>query len=121
MSARSLGRGVDNGSQFSSLSDIDVRTSQGAVDAMKVLDKSINEVAKVRAELGAFQTHTLESNLSSLRVHSENLVASESVIRDADMAKEIVEFTKNRVQVEASTAVLDQANSLPDNILRLLD
>lgn len=116
-----LARGVDNESGFRSLSDIDVTTSQGAQDSMSLIDKAINDIIKVRAELGAFQNHTLEINAANMRVAKENMVAAESVIRDTDMAAEMAEFTKNDLLMQSSAAMLAHANQIPQKVLRLLD
>ena len=105
---------------FKSLNEIDVRTFQGATDALEMVDKAINEVTATRGALGAFQKNTLESNLSNLRVASENLVSAESVIRDVDMAAEMAEFTKHQIMSQSATAMLAQANQIPPNVLRLL-
>ena len=72
-----LATGVSNDSGFSSLADLDVTTGKGAEDAMGVIDKAIEEIAVARGDLGAFQKNTLESNLTSLRIHTENLVGAE--------------------------------------------
>ncbi len=115
-----LARGTLNKSGFKSLNEIDVRTFQGATDALELVDKAINEVTATRGALGAFQKNTLESNLSNLRVASENLVSAESVIRDVDMAAEMAEFTKHQIMSQSATAMLAQANQIPPNVLRLL-
>ena len=60
--------------------------------------------------MGAFQKNNLESNLNYLRIAHENTVSSESVVRDADMAHEMAQFTRNQIMTEASTAMLAQAN-----------
>ncbi|NRA39887.1 MAG: hypothetical protein HRU15_17225 [Planctomycetes bacterium] len=91
-----------------------------AEEALKVIDQAINDITTTRGDLGAFQSATLESTLSSLRVTTENLVAAESTIRDVDFAKESAEFTKNNILIQASTAMLAQANQLPQNVLQLL-
>jgi len=70
--------------------------------------------------LGAFQKHNLESNLSSLTVAQENLTSSESAIRDTDMAAEMVSFTKNQILTQAAQAMLTQANQTPTSILQML-
>lgn len=119
-SAESLARGVLNDSDFRSLDDVDVRTYEGATDALTLVDKAINEVTAIRGELGAFQKNTLESNLSNLRVANENLVSAESIIRDVDMASEMAEYTKRQIMSQAATAMLAQANQVPPNVLRLL-
>ena len=116
----SMARGIANQSGFESLADIDLRSFQGAQDALMLIDSTINQVAADRGELGAFQKNTLESNLSNLRVANENLVSSESVIRDVDMAKEMAEFTKNQIMAQSATAMLAQANQVPRNVLTLL-
>ncbi|NQU64067.1 MAG: flagellin [SAR324 cluster bacterium] len=115
-----MARGIANQSGFESLADIDLRSFQGAQDALMLIDNSINQVAADRGELGAFQKNTLESNLSNLRVANENLVSSESVIRDVDMAKEMAEFTRNQIMAQSATAMLAQANQVPRNVLTLL-
>ena len=91
-----------------------------AEEALKVIDQAINDITTTSGDLGAFQSATLESTLSSLRVTTENLVAAESTIRDVDFAKESAEFTKNNILIQASTAMLAQDNQLPLNVLQLL-
>ena len=115
-----LAVGVSNDSGFSSLADLDVTTGKGAEDAMGVIDKAIEEIAVARGDLGAFQKNTLESNLTSLRIASENMTAAESSIRDADMAVELAAFTRNQIMTQSATAQLAQANSMPQNVMALL-
>ena len=115
-----LALGVENTSGFNSLADLDVTTGQGAQDAMGVIDKAIEEIAVARGDLGAFQKNTLESNLTSLRIHTENLVAAESTVRDADMAVELAAFTRNQIMTQSATAQLAQANAMPKNVMALL-
>ena len=127
MSTSSLGRAqvaegeMPNKSNFMSLADIDVRNEQGAQDALAIIDQSLTEVATVRGELGAFQKHTLESNLTSLQVAAENMTAAESTIRDTDMAQELATFTRNQIMTQSATAQLAQANAMPQHVLRLLN
>ena len=127
MSTSSLGRSevaegqLPNKSNFMSLADIDVRDEQGAQDALAIIDQSLTEVATVRGELGAFQKHTLESNLTSLQVAAENMTAAESTIRDTDMAQELATFTRNQIMTQSATAQLAQANAMPQHVLRLLN
>jgi len=104
---------------FSSLSKIDVTTVQGAQDAQSIIDAAINEISTTRGTLGSFQKNTLESNLRNLRIAAQNLTASESQIRDTDMAEEMSEFTKNQILVQAGTAMLAQANQLGQVVLSL--
>ncbi len=115
-----MANGIANKSNYQSLAEVDVTSFQGAQDAIKMIDAAINQVASDRGELGAFQKNTLESNLSNLRVANENLVSSESIIRDVDMAKEMATFTRNQIMSESATAMLAQANQLPQNVLQLL-
>jgi len=111
---------VPNKSGFKSLREIDVRTAQGSQDAQSLVDNALNEVNRTRGIMGAFQKNTLESNLRQLRVNVEELTNSESVIRDADMAKEITEFTRNSIMMQSATAMLAQANQTPQTVLSLL-
>ena len=115
-----LALGVENTSGFNSLADLDVTTGQGAQDAMGVIDKAIEEIAVARGDLGAFQKNTLKSNLTSLRIQTENLVAAESTVRDADMAVELAAFTRNQIMTQSATAQLAQANAMPKNVMALL-
>ena len=127
MSTSQLGRAIvpegemPNKSNFMSLADIDVRNEQGAQDALAIIDQALTEVASVRGELGAFQKHTLESNLTSLQVAAENMTAAESTIRDTDMAQELATFTRNQIMTQSATAMLAQANAMPQHVLRLLN
>jgi flagellin len=127
MSTSALGRAtvpegeMPNKSNFMSLADIDVRNEQGAQDALAIIDQALTEVASVRGELGAFQKHTLESNLTSLQVAAENMTAAESTIRDTDMAQELATFTRNQIMTQSATAQLAQANAMPQHVLRLLN
>ncbi len=91
-----------------------------ATEALKVIDKAIDDVTTTRGQLGAFQSATLETTLNSLRVTQENLTTAESTIRDVDFAQESAQFTKNNILVQSSTAMLAQANQLPQNVLKLL-
>jgi flagellin len=110
--------GTGASSVFDSLADIDVTSN--ASEAIKVIDKAISQISKQRADLGAFQKNVLESNINSLGVTKENVAASESSIRDADMAAEMVNFTKNNILEQAGTSMLAQANQVPQQLLSLL-
>jgi len=115
-----LGRGLENSSNFDSLAQISVLNSEQAQDAIRVIDKAIQEVNGSRGEMGAFQKNNLESNLNYLRIAHENSVSSESVIRDADMAEEMATFTRNQIMMEASTSMLAQANHNSMTVLKLI-
>ena len=118
--AATLGTGIDNDSKFSSLAEINLMDGQKAMDSRLVIDRAIEEVAATRGRMGAFQKNTLESNLNFLRIAHENNLSSESVIRDADMATEMANFTRNQILMESSVAMLAQANSKPLAMLQLL-
>jgi flagellin len=118
LSSSYLGRNLDN-NLFANLSEIDVTTVQGAQDAQSIIDSAINQVTNIRGTLGSFQKNTLESNLTNLRIAAQNLTAAESSIRDTDMAKEMSEFVKHQILLQAGTAMMAQANQLPQVILSL--
>ena len=101
------------------LEDIDVSTKTGAENAIQVLDAAIKEVSAERSKLGAIQNR-LEHTINNLGTASENLTAAESRIRDVDMAKEMMEFTKMNILTQAATAMLAQANQQPQAVLQLL-
>ena len=115
-----LGRGELNASNFGSLSDVKMLSAEEAQDAIRVIDKAIKEVNANRGKMGAFQKNNLESNLNYLRIAHENTVSSESVVRDADMASEMARFTRDQIMMEASTAMLAQANQSSMTVLKLL-
>jgi flagellin len=98
---------------------LDVTTDAGAASALTALDSAISTVSSTRGNLGALQNR-FESMINNLQVTTENLSASESRIRDTDMAQEMVSFTKNNVLMQAGTAMLSQANQVPQSILSLL-
>ncbi len=87
--------------------------------AIGTLDEALKKINKQRADLGAYQNR-LEKTVVGLDVGAENLQASESRIRDTDMAKEMVDFTKNQVLSQAGTAMLAQANQSSQSVLSLL-
>ncbi|MEY4229429.1 MAG: hypothetical protein RLZZ362_278 [Actinomycetota bacterium] len=101
------------------ISGINVTTDAGAAAALTSLDAAISSVSSNRGTLGAIQNR-FESMINNLSVTTENLMASESRIRDLDMATEMVSFTKNQVLQQAGTAMLGQANQIPQTILSLL-
>jgi len=115
-----IARNVENNSEFKSLADINLVSSREAQDSIKLIDRALLEIGELRGSLGAFQKNTLESNLRNLRVHSENLTNAESVIRDADMAAEMSDFTKNQILVASGTAMAAQANQIPKSVMQLL-
>jgi len=120
MSSNQLGQGVMNLSNFSNLSEVDLRTTRGAQDAMSLIDKAINEVSQTRSKLGSFQKNTLETNIATLRTTQENMVAAESTIRDTDMAFELAQYTQAELMKRASAAMMSRANTSPRKVFSLL-
>ena len=98
---------------------VDISSQSGAANALKTLDDAIAKVSAQRSELGAVQNR-LDHTINNLGATSENLTASESRIRDTDMAKEMMEFTKNNILSQAAQSMLAQANQQPQGVLQLL-
>ncbi len=96
-----------------------VDVSSDADGAIGVIDNAIDDVSSVRSTLGATQNR-LEHTVANLSVAVENLTASESRVRDTDMAEEMVSFTRHQIMVQAGTAMLAQANQVPSSVLALL-
>jgi len=103
-----------------SVATIDLNTPTGAQNAILILDDAIRDISTIRASLGAIQKNVFESSIKSLTIARENIAASESTIRDTDMAAEIVQLTRNQILQQAGVAMLAQANMTPQNLLRLL-
>jgi flagellin len=117
MRADQLGTGVVAGR---SLRDIDVTKTGGAEEALRIIDAAIQQVSKLRGDMGAFQKNVLESNMRSLAVAKENLTATESAIRDTNFAEEISRFTRFQILQQAGMSVLGQANFAPQAVLQLI-
>jgi flagellin len=107
------------GSTLNSVSGIDVSSVKGASDALKVLDSALASVNSQRATFGALQSR-FETAVTSLQSTSENLSASRSRIQDTDFAAETAKLTRGQILQQAGTAMLAQANSLPNGVLSLL-
>ncbi len=103
-----------------SLQDIDVTTQQGAQDAIRIIDEAVSQISQIRGEIGSFQKQVLESTIRSLNISRENLAASESAIRDTNVAEEVMNYTKLQILQQAGMAVLAQANAAPQAVLSLL-
>ncbi|SFL23037.1 flagellin [Halanaerobium salsuginis] len=101
------------------VNNIDVSTQSGAELALDALDDAISNVSKERSKLGAVQNR-LDHTINNLSTAEENLTAAESRISDVDMAKEMMSFTKSQILSQAGTAMLAQANQLPQGVLQLL-
>ena len=105
--------------EIGSETKISLATPEDANRAIGTIDEGLKKINKQRADLGAYQNR-MEYAVKGLDISSENLQASESRIRDADMASQMVEFTKNSVLQQAGTAMLAQANTMSQNVLSLL-
>jgi flagellin len=112
-----LGSAVDSATLMGTVGDL--TTAANATTAITNLDTAISSVSTTRAGLGATQNR-LEHKITNLNVAVENLSASESRIRDTDMALEMVSFTRSQILSQAGTAMLAQANQAPQNVLQLL-
>jgi flagellin len=100
-------------------SDAGILSSDSASDAITTIQSAIETVSAERSKLGAYQNR-LEHTIKNLDTSAENLQASEARIRDVDMAKEMMEFTKNNILTQAAQAMLAQANAQPQGVLQLL-
>ena len=103
-----------------SLADMDVTTSAGANRALQILDDAIEQLSSLRGGLGSFQKNVLQTNASNLSVATENVTAAESTVRDADVAMEMTQYTKYQILQQSGTAMLAQANQMPNQVLKLL-
>tara|TARA_R110001592_G_scaffold249523_1_gene512011 strand:+ start:920 stop:1735 length:816 start_codon:yes stop_codon:yes gene_type:complete len=101
------------------VSVVNLQTTAGAVSALSTVDAALRSVNTLRSTLGAFQNR-LEFTISTLAIQEENSAASESAIRDADIAQETIRFTRNQILVSAGTSILAQANIVPQTALQLL-
>ena len=109
---------LDDGHKFT-VNGSDVSSSEKASGSIETINKAIENVSTQRAKLGAVQNR-LEHTIASTDTTSENLQASESRIRDTDMAKEMMEYTKSNILTQAAQSMLAQANSAPNSVLSLL-
>jgi len=116
-----LAGGVVSGAtgSFSITNGVDVSTQATASSSITAIDAAIDTVSGARADLGAVQNR-LQHVVNSLSVAAENMSASESRIRDTDMAKEMTAFTRSQILQQAGVAMLAQANSAPQSVLKLL-
>lgn len=101
------------------LSSLAVDTAANASAAIAAIDTAINAVSGERSKVGALQNR-LEHTIANLGVSSENIAASESRIRDVDVAQEMMNFTRNQILMQAGTAMLAQANAAPQMVLSLI-
>ena len=102
-----------------SIHNLSVTGAAQALTALSTIDTAIASVTATRGKVGAVQNR-LQRSVSSLSITSENLQAAESAIRDADIAHEIAQLTRNQILVQTSTAMVGQSNLIPQSVLQLL-
>ena len=103
-----------------SLADVNISTYDNAAVAVSVVKNAINQTSSTRSYYGARQNR-LEHTINNLGATTENLTAAESRIRDTDMAKEMMYYTKNNILIQAAQSMLAQANMVPQGVLQLLN
>ncbi len=113
------GAGASDASTLKAVSTLDISTVDGANLALNIVDSALSRINGQRANFGALQSR-FESAVANIAVTSENLSASRSRIRDADFAQETANLTRAQILQQAGTAMLSQANALPQNVLSLL-
>ena len=101
------------------MADLDVTTFSNATNALKTVDSALAFISGERAKLGALQSR-FETSISSLQITSENLSASRSRIQDADFAAETANLSRAQILQQAGTAMVAQANQIPQGVLSLL-
>lgn len=110
---------ASGGSTLSSVAGIDIGTAAGATDALLTVDAALSSVSNNRAQLGAVQNR-FATTIENLQTNSENLSASRSRIQDADFAAETANLSRTQILQQAGTAMVAQANQLPQGVLALL-
>jgi flagellin len=109
----------DMSSKGLGLTGLDLSNQEGAAKAIDTIQNAVNAVSTQRGQLGALQNR-LDHTLNSLDATTQNITAAESQIRDVDMAKEMTQYSKNNILIQAAQSMLAQANSLPQGVLSLL-
>ena len=117
MTAMALG--LAGGAQGGEGDMLTISSVEGANMAIGTIDNALKQINKQRADLGAYQNR-FELAYNGVAIAAENLQAAESRIRDAEMAKQVVEYTKNQILMQSGTAMLAQANTQPQSVVRLL-
>ncbi len=117
--AIAIGSTWEAGDPKSGFADLDITTTLGADNALNAMDAALNTINSARADLGAVQNR-FSSTIANLTTSSENLSAARSRIRDTDYATETAELTRTQILQQAGTAMLAQANQVPQNVLSLL-
>mgnify|MGYP002510378208 CR=1 FL=1 len=111
--------GDDDGTKAVTIEQIDLTSANSARHAISVAQAAIDMVSSMRSDFGAMQNR-LDHTINNLSVQEENITAAESRIRDVDMAKEMMAYTKNNILVQSAQAMLAQANQVPQGVLQLL-
>ena len=124
--AKTLGTGTfqvnangNDGANAVTINEIDLTSADAARHAISVAQAAIDMVSSMRSDFGAMQNR-LDHTINNLSVQEENITAAESRIRDVDMAKEMMAYTKNNILVQSAQAMLAQANQVPQGVLQLL-
>ncbi len=102
-----------------STASLNITSNSTANTAIATINKAINKVSEVRSNLGAIQNR-LEHTVNNLGVMTENIQDAESVIRDTDVAEEMMKYTKNNILIQSAQAMLAQANQVPQGVLQLM-
>ncbi len=111
--------GIGGSSKFGSLDDIELDTTDNANISLKVIQKAIEDVSKLRSKIGATMNR-LDYTVKTLSIQRENLTNAQSRIQDADISAEMTNFTKQQILLQTGTAMLSQANARPQSVLSLL-
>ena len=101
------------------IAELSLTTAAGALTALDVINNAISSITQSRGKVGAVQNRLVRT-ISNLSISVENLQAAESSIRDADIAEEVAVLTRNQILVQAATAMVGQANLIPQSVLQLL-
>ncbi|MBF0409916.1 MAG: hypothetical protein HQM10_21415 [Candidatus Riflebacteria bacterium] len=110
---------VDMGAEALGVDNLNMTSINGANEALSKINLAIDKVSAERSKLGAFQNR-LEYAINNLRTMHSNASSAESRIRDADIAQEMIEFTRNQIVAQSGTAMLAQANTVPQSVMQLL-
>ena len=102
-----------------SIDSLSVTSAGGALTALEAINNAIGDVTAIRGQVGSVQNRLVRT-ISNLNISVENLQAAESQIRDADIAEEVALLTRNQIMVQAATAMVGQANLIPQSVLQLL-
>ena len=114
-----MGSQNTKGDDAVTIDKIDLTSANSARHAISVAQAAIDMVSSMRSDFGAMQNR-LDHTINNLSVQEENITAAESRIRDVDMAKEMMAYTKNNILVQSAQAMLAQANQVPQGVLQLL-